>query len=750
MTDKAMYGSLPNRRSLLKRSLTQKQTPVSPHLADTLTTSNKTPYTPLENTGKQTNLEGMRRSRSSTLLSLAALSMGATAGVLLSSHGKEAKATETNLTQPLPSEATVNPYVAVAVDEAVVSPTPVAATTPQPEIIPNTAIEHTIASGDTLWTLSEAYQVPAGEIATSNGMNDQDILEPGSRLTIPRDRQSLLTATTSDAPAATETPDFAPIAVTTNKSEQPKLATDEALELANADTKLRSKPTPKAIASSDSNTLSSDHTGEIDTTAATPEVAVTQPVDIEVETSNLGRTNNFQEPIVIPVPPPQTSTAVTATPNPLESEAVTLEVPESNSNDVVVIAEDNTNNTLANPQLLVPASEAAQVYRVQSGDTIDEIALRYGVSRSDLAEVNHLNDPHQIKVNQELRIPQPQSLNRERNQYEALIPNTELAPVNIEVETSEQADNVVVPTNTLVAQTVDTVSNWQPISVSNSEMPVETEASSSVSSNHFDRLKADIERMREEYRNERRSNTQPAETALENLSGSRSATSPTTVATAVEESNPEWQTDSNNGVIEVRVEDRRQTLTAPQVQVQPQAQSLSSSNTSVQVASAPTNPNAYNPFVNPNGQQVEPNLPPLSNPEDYLPDSLPQFNGYTWPAKGVLTSGYGRRWGRMHRGIDIAGPTGTPIVAAASGEIISAGWNSGGYGNLVDIRHPDGSMTRYAHNSKLLVRKGQWVDQGQQIALMGSTGYSTGPHLHFEVHPGGRGAANPMAYLPGR
>ncbi|MFP4009591.1 MAG: M23 family metallopeptidase, partial [Spirulinaceae cyanobacterium] len=115
-----------------------------------------------------------------------------------------------------------------------------------------------------------------------------------------------------------------------------------------------------------------------------------------------------------------------------------------------------------------------------------------------------------------------------------------------------------------------------------------------------------------------------------------------------------------------------------------------------------------------------------------------------------FTSGYGRRWGRMHRGIDIAGPTGTPIVAAASGEIIVAGWNSGGYGNLVDIRHPDGSMTRYAHNSKLLVRKGQWVQQGQQIALMGSTGYSTGPHLHFEIHPNGRGAANPIAYLPGR
>ena len=102
----------------------------------------------------------------------------------------------------------------------------------------------------------------------------------------------------------------------------------------------------------------------------------------------------------------------------------------------------------------------------------------------------------------------------------------------------------------------------------------------------------------------------------------------------------------------------------------------------------------------------------------------------------------------MHKGIDIAGPIGTPIMASAPGEVVSAGWNSGGYGNLVKVKHSDGSLTLYAHNSRILVRKGQKVEQGQQIAEMGSTGYSTGPHLHFELHPIGRGAANPMAYLP--
>jgi murein DD-endopeptidase MepM/ murein hydrolase activator NlpD len=125
-----------------------------------------------------------------------------------------------------------------------------------------------------------------------------------------------------------------------------------------------------------------------------------------------------------------------------------------------------------------------------------------------------------------------------------------------------------------------------------------------------------------------------------------------------------------------------------------------------------------------------------------------RFNGYIWPSAGILTSGYGWRWGRMHRGIDIAGPIGTPIFAAAPGVVTYAGWNDGGYGNLVEIEHPDGSLTVYAHNDRILVNEGQKVAQGEQISEMGTTGRSTGPHLHFEIHPNGQGAVNPMALLP--
>ncbi|MDB9377780.1 M23 family metallopeptidase, partial [Nodularia sphaerocarpa] len=154
--------------------------------------------------------------------------------------------------------------------------------------------------------------------------------------------------------------------------------------------------------------------------------------------------------------------------------------------------------------------------------------------------------------------------------------------------------------------------------------------------------------------------------------------------------------------------------------------------------------------------QLRPQLPPLAAVEQYLPRPIdattpPPSTGstsYMWPAKGVLTSGYGRRWGRMHRGIDIANATGTPIFAAADGVVQKSGWNRGGYGILVEIRHPDGTMTRYAHNSRTLVRAGQQVTQGEQIANMGSTGFSTGPHTHFEIHPAGKGAIDPIALLP--
>ena len=119
--------------------------------------------------------------------------------------------------------------------------------------------------------------------------------------------------------------------------------------------------------------------------------------------------------------------------------------------------------------------------------------------------------------------------------------------------------------------------------------------------------------------------------------------------------------------------------------------------------------------------------------------------GFVWPVHGILTSGFGWRWGRMHEGIDLAVSNGTPVVASAAGTVIVAGW-MGGYGNLVVVDHGGGISTAYGHNTSVAVGVGQQVAQGQLIAYSGNTGHSTGPHVHFEVRINGA-AVDPMGYL---
>ncbi len=121
---------------------------------------------------------------------------------------------------------------------------------------------------------------------------------------------------------------------------------------------------------------------------------------------------------------------------------------------------------------------------------------------------------------------------------------------------------------------------------------------------------------------------------------------------------------------------------------------------------------------------------------------------YIWPLSGGyrISSNFGARWGRTHYGVDLACDVGSNVMAADGGTVIFAGY-SGSYGYVVMIDHQNGMETRYAHNSRLLVSKGDKVYQGQHIAESGNTGRSTGPHLHFEVRVGGE-AKNPLNYLP--
>lgn len=128
-------------------------------------------------------------------------------------------------------------------------------------------------------------------------------------------------------------------------------------------------------------------------------------------------------------------------------------------------------------------------------------------------------------------------------------------------------------------------------------------------------------------------------------------------------------------------------------------------------------------------------LPFLNNTtvvEDY---SQLGSGDYAWPVPShrKISSNFGDRWGRKHEGIDIPAPKGTPIVATAAGRVKYSGSRVRGYGNMIVLEHPGKIFSVYAHNSKNIVKAGAQVKRGQMIARVGSTGRSTGPHLHFEI-----------------
>lgn len=128
------------------------------------------------------------------------------------------------------------------------------------------------------------------------------------------------------------------------------------------------------------------------------------------------------------------------------------------------------------------------------------------------------------------------------------------------------------------------------------------------------------------------------------------------------------------------------------------------------------------------------------------PAAEPTGGLYIWPVHGPITSGFGPRWGSFHSGLDIAVPSGTPIAAARAGTVIQAGWR-GDYGYAVEIGHGNGVSTLYGHMSQILVNVGQNVNRGDTIGRSGSTGNSTGPHVHFEIRVNGT-RVNPEQYLP--
>ncbi len=383
-------------------------------------------------------------------------------------------------------------------------------------------------------------------------------------------------------------------------------------------------------------------------------------------------------------------------------------------------------------------------YQINAGETLSSIAQAHGVSSSELAKINQLSNPNLVKVDQFIKIPQ----------FKTALPS-QVASVSADNQASVSIP--VVPslsaaTNQPIAPSVNVQSipstaglggDAEQFALINSagvtsggqygKTQVPQAIESKQPDQYVNNLVSEVVKLRQKY--QARGSSQPSKPLF---SGRTQSSAPSTLNASTRRVNPEFRPSRNLETLQAELRSLQQReRKSDKPQAKPQV-----------VAVAPAGSESYAPLMRSSvGKMVSPSLPPLGKPDSYLPGSG-KFAGYIWPAKGMLTSPYGWRWGRMHKGIDIAAPIGTPVVSAASGKVITAGWNDGGYGNLVEVKHADGSVTLYGHNNRILVKVGQQVAQGQQIAEMGSTGFSTGPHSHFEVHLPGQGAVNPVAYLP--
>ncbi|GAC1461544.1 MAG: hypothetical protein NVSMB70_07860 [Chamaesiphon sp.] len=441
------------------------------------------------------------------------------------------------------------------------------------------------------------------------------------------------------------------------------------------------------------------------------------------------------------------------------------------------------------PKLVVVAPQAAtapaRVEQIKSREPLNVIALGHDVSPAGSTGMKHVETPNQLQLSQQ-----------QKTQSIALVPSIKLTPNDAVLGQSSklaapslaQAESTKSHQDTKPGNTPDSLaSTLMPTSVPNSTILVSSTPNKSPTfkavpqdNPYIDKLRIEVLRLREQYVPQKQdaqanlvaqavptpipipvlaplNNTKPQELYQVQKQGSQAKVElqgtdaiEIAVPPPLNNSKPQEQYRAQPQAAQANIR-LQETPTTIEIPVPPPANNTYPGQRSSRFATGSRGSEDYNPMMQPQeGQSVSPAIPSFTGPNPYLPGSSPTFTGYNWPTKGVLTSPYGMRWGRMHKGIDIANATGTPIFASAPGVVVSAGWNSGGYGNLVDVQHPDGSLTRYGHNSRILVHVGQQVEEGQEISEMGSTGHSTGPHCHFEVHPPGQGAVNPIAFLPPR
>ncbi len=703
-----------------------------------------------------------RRVRTSAAMIGLAISMGAS-NLLLTKHNSAAMAAE-----PLTAEATsatTLPVVEAVTTEAEVNTAGAGvnqeqAALPTPEF---SGVRHTVQEGESLWGIAQIYNVDSGAIAADNSLAPGTTLRVGQVLQIPGNADQLLKAKQDAA---------------LNQLHQKRQELQASIsKLKSLDSSESNSSAPVGVIAYGtplpvSESVSASTSTELTTAAASTEV--TQP-QVQVPAQSAPVVSRNAESLYAMAQPSSATTselttilpsATTAAPLvPAKPEVatpnVTLPTPAVAESNDVKVASIGLNGVIAPSE--TPKVVSTSIYRVQRGDTLELIARRHGLTRADILAVNRISDPNWIFVGQEIAIPQVNQVataiatpTEVKVASRTVVPSPMLEAVAPDATPSEsfpvpnslapQAAKSEAPVNVAVAPVGPGYADPAQI---NPSVPTEPQFSP-----YIQRLKQDIVRLQERYQSANpsvSSTTAPVQAAVP--ATVNSVVPPTVSATPTvnplpqqQAVNPEFTSDQRLQALRSQVERLQERPLASTLGTSVRPNSLQSGNGQL-VAAAPSGAESYDPLIQSMlGRAVSPDLPPLASPDRYLPDST-SFEGYIWPTRGVLTSGFGWRWGRMHRGIDIAAPIGTPVVAAADGVVVTAGWNSGGYGYLVEIRHADGSLTLYAHNNRILVQEGQRVAQGQQISEMGSTGYSTGPHLHFEVHPAGQGAVNPMAFL---
>jgi murein DD-endopeptidase MepM/ murein hydrolase activator NlpD len=595
-------------------------------------------------------------------------------------------------------------------------------------------LKHTVKTGETVWRIARSYKVKPEAIATDDRLDNRPELNSNPSFFVPNQKtftEPTIAESREKVVPVLETSDSESIATKVKSSVE-----DDRVESVRAQTNLdsltaeleRENPSLKQnedpaldrlkdnlaklrLQQDRNNIASTVIPSEVKTTELKEPQIISQAVPVneidsegvnnqdattltEEKTALTVKTNeatNSGQPIIIPVPAPETGI-------------------DSNSSVVSPLTTETT--TASNTQKDNSDNATTEIYQIRVGDTLSSIARRYGISRDELMAANGIDDPNKISIGQSLTVP-VNSTGTTKNNSETTV--TVNRPSQLLVNNTTAIDD----RNNLVSENKIGENDNNPVT-SQTQTTTPTEEDS-----HLDKLTADIQRIRQEYQTENQNDKDPVTLANQQPIEIEVPTVTTPTVTKNYQGQDNYADDEN------------------------QKTNLNRRQPENQIATNSGNGSNYNPSLQtPVGTQVEPDLPPLSSPEEYLPNNSTTVKAFIWPAKGVLTSGFGRRWGRMHKGIDIGAPIGTPIMAVAGGEVITAGWNSGGFGNLVKIEHPDGTITLYAHNNRVLVRKGQIVQQGEQISELGNTGRSTGPHLHFEVHPNGQAAVNPIAFLP--